>query len=34
LAPSNKKINIFVMHLHKSKDEQEVKDVDCWSYCD
>lgn len=29
LAPSNKKINIFVMHLHKSKDEQEVKDVDC-----
>tara|TARA_R100001079_G_C4402106_1_gene131870 strand:+ start:537 stop:812 length:276 start_codon:yes stop_codon:yes gene_type:complete len=29
LAPANKKVDIFVMHLHKTKEEPEVKDVDC-----
>jgi hypothetical protein len=29
LAPSNKKVDIFVMHLHKTKEGAEVKDVDC-----
>ena len=29
LAPANKKVDIFVMHLHKTKQETEVKNVDC-----
>lgn len=29
LAPANKKVDVFVMHLHKTTEEQEVKDVDC-----
>ena len=29
LAPSNKKVDIFVMHLHKTKEGAEVKDVNC-----
>jgi len=29
LAPSNKKVNIFVMHLHKTKEKPDVKNVDC-----
>ena len=28
-APSNKKVDIFVMHLHKTKEGAEVKDVNC-----
>jgi len=29
LAPSNNKVSIFVLHLHKIKDKTEVKNVDC-----
>ena len=29
LAPANKKVDIFVMHLHKTKEQSEVKNVDC-----
>ena len=29
LAPSNKKVDIFVMHLHKTKEGAEIKDVNC-----
>jgi len=29
LAPANKKVDVFVMHLHKTKEEPEVKNVNC-----
>jgi hypothetical protein len=29
LAPSNKKVDIFVMHLHKTKEGAGVKNVNC-----
>jgi len=29
LAPTNHKVDVFVMHLHKTTEEQGVKDVDC-----
>lgn len=29
VAPLNKKVDVFVMHLHKTKEGAEVKDVNC-----